>query len=76
MLPAVEDNAVVVAAPAPIQGSTVQREDQLLIRASYSHRRPVVFWEHRNSMRKDFLFACRLQSQFLDLKASYHAEIR
>lgn len=42
-LPAVEDNAVVIAAPAPIQGGAFHWEDQLLIWAGHSHRRPVVF---------------------------------
>ena len=42
-LPAVEDNAMVIAAPAAIQGGAFHWEDQLLIRAGHSHRRPVVF---------------------------------
>lgn len=42
-LPAVEDNAMVIAAPAPIQSGAFHWEDQLLIRAGHSHRRPVVF---------------------------------
>lgn len=42
-LPAVEDNPVVIAAPAPVQRGAFHWEDQLLIRAGHSHRRPVVF---------------------------------
>lgn len=42
-LPVVEDNAMVIAAPAPVQGGAFHGEDQLLIWAGHSHRRPVVF---------------------------------
>lgn len=37
VLPVVADNAVVIAAPAPIQCSTLHREEQLLIRACHRH---------------------------------------
>lgn len=43
VLPVVADDAVVIAAPAPIQCSTLHREEQLLIRACHRHRSLVVF---------------------------------
>lgn len=62
VLPVVEDNAVVITAAAPIQGSTFHWEDQLFIRAGHSHWRSVIFWNYRNSVKKYYLLALSLQS--------------
>ena len=41
VFPVVEDNALVVSAPAAIQRGALYREDQLLVGAGHSDRRPV-----------------------------------